>query len=32
MSAALDVHRQAVVSLSGGGGPAFQILSLTDGY
>ena len=32
MSAALDVHRQAIVSLSGGGGPPFQILSLTDGY
>jgi general secretion pathway protein K len=32
MSATLDVHRQAVVSISGGGGPPFQILSLTDGY
>jgi general secretion pathway protein K len=33
MTGKLDVRRQAVVSISGVGGPApYQILSLTDGY
>lgn len=33
MTGKLDMHRQAVVSIAGAGGPApYRILSLTDGY